>query len=149
MAGTSDNPLNMHFRWQHPDPGETDYEAVWALVGASILLVAATWLAAGLPLPPCHFKALTGIPCVTCGATRCVASLGHGDVAAAIRYNPAVFLASAVAGVYWLYATAVSAFKLPRLRVSPASRRLSTFVRFSLLASLAANWLYLIQTLDH
>lgn len=48
------------------------------------------WLAPWLPgLPACPLKALTGIPCATCGLTRCIVALGQGHWRAAFHWHPA------------------------------------------------------------
>lgn len=53
------------------------------------------WLAPWLPpLPGCPLKALTGLPCATCGLTRCFLALGQGRWAEAFHWHPA-----AVAGL--------------------------------------------------
>lgn len=46
----------------------------------------------GLPLPGCPLKALTGYPCATCGATRCMLALGRGDLGAAWHWHPVLLL---------------------------------------------------------
>jgi hypothetical protein len=47
----------------------------------------------GTPLPElCMMKRMTGWGCPGCGMTRCFISLAHGDVRAALHYNPAGFL---------------------------------------------------------
>ena len=44
----------------------------------------------GAPLPElCMTKRWFGQPCPGCGMTRSFISLGHGDVRAALHYNPA------------------------------------------------------------
>jgi hypothetical protein len=54
------------------------------------------------PLPACPLKALTGIPCATCGLTRCVLALGQGRWGEAFHWHPA-----AVAGLALLPLLAV------------------------------------------
>ena len=39
-------------------------------------------------LPACVFRAATGVPCPTCGTTRGVFALLHGDLRSALRFNP-------------------------------------------------------------
>ena len=41
-----------------------------------------------LPLPACPFKALTGLPCATCGLTRWALALGAGDWRMAFHWHP-------------------------------------------------------------
>jgi hypothetical protein len=64
---------------------------------------------------PCLFRALTGWQCPFCGGTRMGASLLHGDVAAAFRYNPLALVGLVVLaalGVLWT----VEALGGPRVR---------------------------------
>ncbi|MEL1265471.1 DUF2752 domain-containing protein [Pseudoxanthomonas putridarboris] len=63
------------------------------------LAVAGVWLlrtfdpnAPGNPFPACMFKALTGLYCAGCGATRALHALLHGDVRAAFSMNPLLVL---------------------------------------------------------
>lgn len=44
--------------------------------------------AAGNPLPPCVFHALTGYWCPGCGMTRALHALVHGDLLHALHMNP-------------------------------------------------------------
>ncbi len=51
----------------------------------------------GTPLPElCMTKRWTGYGCPGCGMTRCFISLAHGDVRAALHYNPAGLLLFAI-----------------------------------------------------
>jgi hypothetical protein len=123
---------------------ELDHELIWLLVslGASFGLVA--WLTAGLPLPRCLFHSLTGLPCITCGATRAAREFLHGHLAASFAFNPLAFLGYCGLAVYDVYACAVISLRAPRLRVggfSPVERRLA---RSLVILLLAANWLYLL-----
>ena len=43
--------------------------------------------------PPCLFYELTGLYCVGCGAGRCLLSLLRGNIYAAFRYQPLLFIA--------------------------------------------------------
>jgi hypothetical protein len=52
-------------------------------------------------LPICRFRAMTGLDCPGCGATRATHELLHGRIAAAWRYN-ALWVLSLPLGAYML-----------------------------------------------
>lgn len=66
------------------------FPAATVVVGcaaAGIVLAADPTSDAGFPLPPCPIRALTGLDCPGCGATRMFYSLLHGDLLTALHYN--------------------------------------------------------------
>lgn len=65
------------------------------LTGVGVPLGALLLIAACLFLkntPPCLFYQLTGLHCPGCGAGRCMLSLLHGELYAAFRYQPLLFV---------------------------------------------------------
>ncbi len=79
----------------------------WVAMGA-LFGVLGAWTAASLQpfssfLPGCAFKQLTGIPCATCGLTRCVMALGHWDWRAAFHWHPAAACLAALLPVLALW----------------------------------------------
>lgn len=60
---------------------------------AALAGVALTWAAVTALRPAdagptfCPWRSMTGLDCPLCGATRAAASLGHGDVIAALDHN--------------------------------------------------------------
>ena|SRR5947209_1150018 len=126
-------------------PGENDYELIWLCVTLVSLGIAAGWLAVGLPWPHCLFLALTGHPCVTCGATRCAMAFFHASFLAAWRWNPLVFVTlcgiSAVDG----YAFVVLIARGRRFRLTGFSAGEKNFVRAVIVIGLLANWIYLLS----
>jgi hypothetical protein len=134
----------MRFVWRPLRAGELDHELLWLCVTIAGAALMWCWLALALPWPRCTFHALTGLPCVTCGATRAALSLLQADPAAAWRFNPLATIAICGIGVFDAYAAVVLATRARRLRVrlsSPAPRR-------ALLATVATvalvNWGYLL-----
>ena len=125
-------------------PREIDHELIWLLVSLGAFLGLAAWFAARLPTPQCAFHALTGLPCVTCGATRAAIQFFHGHFAASFLFNPLAFLALCSLLAFDLYALAVLTARAPRLRVGNFSRAEKRWARNAALILLAGNWLYLL-----
>jgi uncharacterized protein DUF2752 len=127
-------------------PKELDHEMVWLTVGSAALAGAWVWLRYKLPWPSCTFQHLTGIPCPTCGATRCFLLLTRGKIWDAFAMNPLAFFTLLGAGVFAIYAAAVLIFRLPRVRLSLAPRA-ARATRVAVITVLLVNWIYLIATL--
>ncbi len=83
---------------------EIDHELIWLLVSLGTFLGLALWFAARLPTPQCVFHTLTGLPCVTCGATRSAFQFLHGHFVASLFFNPLAFLAFCSVLAFDLYA---------------------------------------------
>ncbi|MCK6544759.1 DUF2752 domain-containing protein [Myxococcota bacterium] len=121
--------------------------ALEALGGAtSLVLLGAIALAPTSALPhfPCPLRALTSIPCVTCGGTRAILALRDGDLVGALVMNPLVVLAIFAALAFATYAAAVLVLGVPPWR--PELRRGAGLwaLRVGVPVALAANWIYLV-----
>jgi uncharacterized protein DUF2752 len=95
-----------------------------------------------LPISLCVFKAVTGLPCMTCGTTRAFARLARLDLAGALAMNPLVTLATLTL-LPWAVADLAL---LPRgralsLELSPAAARVA---RIAAVAAVLANWAWLV-----
>ncbi len=144
-TGTTEKPdRRTSWQWRRPRKGETDYELLWLLLLPFSGLVTWGMVLLDLPLFRCQFKESTGIPCLTCGGSRCLRSvvLEH-DLWAAFVYNPLVFLTLGLFGAIFLYALIVKIFRLPRFRFT-LSRRTKRIVSWSFLAAIILNWAFLI-----
>lgn len=125
-------------------PHEIDHELVWLLVSLGTFLGLALWFTARLPTPQCAFHSLTGLPCVSCGATRSAIQFLHGHFAASLLFNPLAFLAYSSVVVFDLYAIVVLITRAPRFRVGNFSPSEKLFARSIVIILLAGNWLYLL-----
>jgi hypothetical protein len=124
--------------------GELDHELLWLLVGAATLVLGALWIASqGAPPMLCPLKTITGLPCPTCGSTRALAALLAGEFGVALRWNPAVVAAAALAAGYIAYAAGVVLGLVPRLRVVVAASE-ARWLRGAAWAAAATLWLFLI-----
>ena len=126
-------------------PGETDCEFVWLCVTLISLGIAACWLALGLPWPHCVFLAITGHPCMTCGATRCAIAFFHANLLAAWTWNPLVFVALCAISIFDVYAFIVLMTRGRRLRLTSFSADEKTFLRVAIVIGLLVNWAYLLS----
>ncbi len=127
------------------NPGETDHELIWLAVSLGSLALATVWFSLGLPWPRCVFHTITGLPCATCGMTRCAIQFFHGHFLAAWRWNPLVFTAICGLTAFDLYAFATLATRGPRLRICFDTKTAKTFVRIAVISALVLNWIYLLM----
>jgi Protein of unknown function (DUF2752) len=125
-------------------PGELDHELVWLTVSLAGLALAATWFALRLPWPHCMFLAITGHPCLTCGATRSAIALFHLDFWSAWKWNPFVSVFLCGLSIFDVYAFAVLITRAPRFRIvfAPSEKK---FLRFAMILLLLSNWIYLLS----
>jgi hypothetical protein len=63
------------------------------LIGISLVLAYLALARELLPIPLCPSMIFSDIPCPTCGITRSMWSIFHGDWVRAFRFNPLGFLA--------------------------------------------------------
>jgi hypothetical protein len=118
---------------------------VGAILGAIALLAVA---AIGvvhldrLPFTVCYFKALSGWPCLTCGATRALGRLFHLDVAGALVMNPLATVGM-LALLPWAAAdlALMPAGRVLSVELAPAAARVA---RLAVVLAVAANWVYLL-----
>jgi hypothetical protein len=104
-------------------------------------------------LPACTFRAVVGLPCPTCGATRAGLALAQGELAAAFAFNPlfvicigALTLWSAVCLLKrWKRKSLVEIFfKKAGVDLKQARIVAPQQFRWLLIGAVLLNWLYLI-----
>lgn len=134
----------MQLHWRKPAPQEIDHELVWLTVSLGTGCGLAAWRAAQLPMPQCVFHSLTGLPCVTCGATRAAIQFLHGHFSASVLFNPLAFLFFCGLIIFDLYALTVLIAGARRLRFANLSRSEKNLARCAVVLLLASNWLYLL-----
>ena len=118
-------------------------------LGAILLGLAAAGAAAivllhvdRLPFFVCMFRAVTGWPCLTCGATRAAALLALGDLRGALAMNPLATLAG-VALVPWGLADLVLTTRGRAVAVE-ATAGAGRMLRIAAVTAVALNWAYLV-----
>ncbi|MBV8378343.1 MAG: DUF2752 domain-containing protein, partial [Verrucomicrobia bacterium] len=83
-------------------------------------------------------------PCPTCGATRCALALERGDLAAAWRDNPLIFVCYGGTVLTNLYAAVILLFRLRRLRLANLPAKVKRALSAVVVLALTANWIYLL-----
>jgi Protein of unknown function (DUF2752) len=138
----------MRLLWRRRFANEPDHELIWLAVSAASIAGGAAWLAMALPWPRCPFFAVTGLPCVTCGATRSAIAFLHGDFPSALRWNPLAFGAFCLLIAFDLYAAIVLVGRTPRLRIVDWTITEKNAARIVVISLLALNWIYLLAHRD-
>jgi hypothetical protein len=83
--------------------------------------------------PSCFFHSLTGLYCPGCGSTRALHALLHGDLVAAIRFNPLFVVAGFPALTYAIATHAVRLLR-PSIAISAVRVRLGLTFAIPILA---------------
>ena len=125
--------------WRPAAQRDLPLAALWALgslcaLGSIPLLPYLARLAG-----PCPLHTLAGIPCPTCGVTRAATALAHGQVAAALRWNPLAAIGLGVGVAGGPIAPAWVLLRGPLFSWQPGRG-----ARMLAVAALAANWIYLV-----
>ena len=128
----------------HSRPAAAPLGAIFLGIGLLFALAVGLLHLDRLPFTLCTFKAVTGLPCMTCGTTRTLGLLFRGDVAHALSMNPlatvaGIGLAAWGLGDLWLLRRQAAL----GLEVDPSARR---FLRVAAVVLVAANWAYLIAS---
>ncbi len=125
-------------------PREANYELIWLSLSTGALALSLPWLALHLPWPVCLFRAISGHPCPTCGATRAAIALLHGNVGTAWHWNPLALVAYcvlALGNLYALIAIGAGALRLRVAQIAPAEKK---FLRGVAATLILVNWIYLL-----
>jgi len=124
-------------KWRAVGPADRQLAALWSFVAVAVLAavpLASLWAP---QLPACAFRAVTGVACPSCGATRAVEVLADGDLLTAFSLNPLVvtgLLAFVTGGLFApIWNRRVG--RLPDLRGIVS-------IRVGLAAALLSNWVY-------
>jgi hypothetical protein len=135
----------MRFVFAAKEPGRIEFGIIYGLI-ALLALFAARFLPILELAPACAFKALTGLPCPTCGSTRSIVHLSHFRFFSSLAMNPLLFVSFLAAVVALLYGVITLVFGLPRINVMLSDREKDR-VRAAALLVLLFNWLYLFFAL--
>ena len=131
----------MHLYLKKKEPGQIEFGIIYG--GIALLMLGAGRMLPVLSFAPaCVFRGLTGIPCPTCGSTRSLVHLSHGDVLSALSLNPLTTL-SLIAAIVYLFLSIMSmAFDLPRINILFTDNE-KNGMRAGAVMTLFVQWVYL------
>jgi hypothetical protein len=123
-------------------PGAVPVGAILAACAAVTMVMVIVLHLDRLPFSLCVFKAVTGVPCLTCGTTRALALLARLDLVGALAMNPLVASGSLLL-IPWAVADLVlmPARRALALELSPAAARVA---RVAFVAAVVLNWVWLV-----
>jgi hypothetical protein len=127
--------------WRRPKREERQLAWLWGTVAVCSLLLRPFWLALVPFVPVCPFRAITGIPCPTCGTTHAALALLNGRFGDAFVANPLAALAGIVFVAGGLLAPVWATFNWSVPEIPTPLPRLA---RAATVAVLLAGWAYLI-----
>ena len=109
-----------------------------------ILLIGAVAVYRFLPPSTCIFHNLTGLPCLTCGASRAAEAFFSGDFIGMLYFNPLIVVFCGILFFSSLFKLLEFIFHF-ELKIS-VSRKFPVIARTLAITLIAANWLFLIMT---
>lgn len=134
----------MHLTLKKRASGDIVFGLIYGTI-AILALIAVRFLPVLELMPSCVFRAFTGIPCPTCGATRSLVHLANGNLSASFGMNPAIALLLFAALLMFAYDVA-TLFSGSRISLSLTPRE-ATLMRAGAVVVLLANWAYLALNL--
>jgi hypothetical protein len=144
MLPESQGPSQQRHAPERPSAHERRLTLLWA---AGVLLVVALrplWLMVPDLLPRCRFRALTGLPCPTCGTSHAAVAMLQAHLGEALAANPLVtalallVLLGGLAAPFWVL--------LARRRLPSPPDHVPRWALVAILALTLLNWAFLIAT---
>ena len=132
----------MRFSLEKKAPGRIEFGIIYGVIALVLLGIARCPPMLSLA-PGCVFKGLIGLPCPTCGSTRALVHLSHGEIGPAFSMNPLATLAMFGAVLYFFLSLIALAFDLPRVTFILKDRG-KNIVRAAVVTLLLAQWAYLV-----
>lgn len=125
--------------------GGNEFGIIYGGIAVSALVI--PWFLPVMSLAPsCSFKGFLNIPCPTCGATRAIVHLSHGEFLPALAMNPITAMVIAFAVLFFFYSLITLVFDIRRIGFVMTEREKNA-VRIMAILLLLAQWGWLIRTL--
>jgi hypothetical protein len=114
---------------------------LWLAAAVSAVALRPLWLALAPLLRPCVFRALSGVPCPTCGTTRAATAFLNTELTAAFAANPLAVLAGLV---FVVGAPLAVAWTMTRRNLPSVTGPLPVSARVAAVSLIGLNWIYVI-----
>jgi uncharacterized protein DUF2752 len=125
--------------------GQIDFGIIYGGIVLAVLFI--PWFYPVLSMSPsCAFRGLAGVPCPTCGSTRAIVHLSHGEITSALAMNPIVSLVIVLSVLYFFYSVITQAFDCPRIGFILTEREKNA-ARVAAMLLLLTHWGWLVLTL--
>jgi hypothetical protein len=115
--------------------------ALFVLVGFAVLPAPELLAGSGYR---CPFRAVTGLPCPTCGGTRALHALTRLQFGRAFRLNPLAAAGGLAAALFAPFALLSWACGARRLRLTDVRPRQRRMIAAAVAALVLLNWLHLL-----
>jgi hypothetical protein len=125
--------------------GQLEFGIIYGMI-ALLALLSVRLFPVLVLAPGCAFRALVGAPCPTCGSTRALVYLSHGNIISAFFMNPLVVSIAVAAPLLLLYSLVTLVFDMPRVGID-LSEKEKDRIRVMVVLLFVVNWLYLVITL--
>lgn len=126
-----------------PEPGDRQLGLLWGGVALGLILLSPFALYLERAAGRCPFKAVTNVPCPTCGTTRSALALARLEPLEALVHYP---LPTVVWVLFLAGGLVAGAMTLRRQPLPSLPRRMPVGWRVAVVAVVLLNWAYSIAT---
>lgn len=138
---------SVHIELRQRKSGHIEFGIIYGGIALIALAVVRFLPALTTVLPSCLFRDITGMPCPTCGSTRALLRLSHGDVPGSLAMNPLLSVILIIAIISFLYGGLTLLPGAKRICISLSGREKET-IRSLVILLFLVHWGYLIVTLS-
>jgi hypothetical protein len=123
-------------------PPKSPIHVIWGIFAIGLIILGHLFRNYLGMLPPCIFKHVTGIPCLTCGGTRSIVAFSNFEFYRAFIFNPLIMLFSV--GIMVFSFGTLAGWILKRSIAVKLSRNEIMVIRIFIISLVIFNWAFLI-----
>lgn len=115
---------------------------IWGVMAVLFLVTAGLFRDVLGLLPPCLFHEITGLPCLTCGATRSIVFLSSLDLTSSFLLNPLIPIF--FVGILLFSIAHLAGYIFGRKLIAELGPVEKRNLRIGVIVMIISNWTYLI-----